>query len=291
MCLVLWVRALQIARQNRCPKFLLFAAEYYLCSHKTEIEMEKRPVIFISNDDGYRAKGFNEIVECAAKFGDVIALAPDQTQSGKAHAITMYDPLYLTLRRDEEHIKVYSCNGTPVDWLLPELGITPDLNLSGINHGSNAAINVLYSGTMGAAIEASFYGAPSIGLSLDDHSYDADFEATIAFAEKIIPAILALGKPSEPLCLNINVPVARPEEIRGHRICRQTRGFWKEEFFCRQDPRGRDYFWLTGGFCNHEPNAEDTDEWALKNNYIAVVPVKIDLTDYARMEMLKGLKL
>ena len=258
----------------------------------------KRPVIFISNDDGYRAKGFNELVECAAKFADVIAIAPDETQSGKAHAITMYDPLYLTLRRDEEHIKVYSCNGTPVDcvkmaydWLLPELGVVPDLNLSGINHGSNAAINVLYSGTMGAAIEASFYGAPSVGLSLDDHSYDADFEATVTFAEKLIPAILALGKPSEPLCLNINVPVARPEEIQGHRICRQTRGFWKEEFFCRQDPRGRDYFWLTGGFCNHEPDAEDTDEWALAHKYIAIVPIKVDLTDYGRMDMLRGVLL
>lgn len=257
----------------------------------------KRPIIFISNDDGYRAKGFNQLVECAAKFGDVIALAPDQTQSGKAHAITMYDPLYLTLRRDEPHIKVYSCNGTPVDcvkmaydWLLPELGLTPALNISGINHGSNAAINVLYSGTMGAAIEASFYGAPSVGLSLDDHDHDADFDATIAFAERLIPAMLGVTS-VEPLCLNVNVPIARPEEIKGYRICRQTRGFWKEEFFCRQDPRGRDYFWLTGGFCNHEPEAEDTDEWALKNKYIAVVPIKVDLTDYTRMEWLKGLKL
>ena len=237
----------------------------------------KRPVIFISNDDGYRAKGFNAIVECAAQFGDVIAMAPNDTQSGKAHAITMYDPLYLTLRRDEEHIKVYSCNGTPVDcvkmaydWLLPKLGVEPSLNISGINHGSNAAINVLYSGTMGAAIEASFYGAP------------------IEFAQKIIPAMLGVIT-TEPLCLNINVPIARPEEIKGHRICRQTRGFWKEEFFCQQDPRGRDYFWLTGSFCNHEPEAQDTDEWALKNNYIAVVPIKVDLTDYTRIEQLKGL--
>ena len=136
---------------------------------------------------------------------------------------------------------------------------------------------------------ASFYGAPSVGLSLDDHDHDADFDATIAFAERLIPAMLQLERPSTPLCLNVNVPVARPEEIAGHRICRQTRGFWKEEFFCHQDPRGRDYFWLTGSFCNHEPEAEETDEWALKHNYIAVVPIKVDLTDYPRMKQLEGL--
>lgn len=260
----------------------------------------KKPLIFISNDDGYRAEGFRRIVECASRFGRVIALAPDESQSGKAHAITMYNPLYLTLRHEDENVRIYSCNGTPVDcvkmaydYLLPELGEVPDLNISGINHGSNAAINVLYSGTMGAAIEASFYGAHSIGLSLDDHNPDADFDATIAFAERLIPAILALGhkEGERPLCLNVNVPIARPEEIKGHRICRQTRGFWKEEFFCRQDPRGRDYFWLTGGFCNHEPDAQDSDEWALKNGYIAVVPIKVDLTDHERINTLKELSL
>jgi 5'-nucleotidase len=141
---------------------------------------------------------------------------------------------------------------------------------------------------MGAAIEESFYGAPSVGLSLDDHRADADFDATIEFADKLIPALLG-AKVETPLCLNINVPIARPEEIQGHRICRQTRGFWREEFFCRQDPRGRNYFWLTGGFCNHEPEAEDSDEWALKNKYIAVVPIKVDLTDHSRIAELKEL--
>ena len=275
----------------------IYAKNHYLCKidYITHTMTAKKPIIFISNDDGYQALGFRRIVECAAKYGRVIAVAPEVTQSGKAHAITMYEPLHLDLRRDEENISVYSCSGTPVDcvkiaydWLLPELGIKPDLNISGINHGSNAAINVLYSGTMGAAIEASFYGAPSVGLSLDDHRADADFDATIEFADKLIPALLG-AKVETPLCLNINVPIARPEEIQGHRICRQTRGFWREEFFCRQDPRGRNYFWLTGGFCNHEPEAEDSDEWALKNKYIAVVPIKVDLTDHSRIPELKEL--
>jgi 5'-nucleotidase len=256
---------------------------------------KKDRLIFVTNDDGYSAAGFEAAIEVARSFGRVFAVAPATVQSGRSQAITMYEPLFLETQRCEEDVEVYSFTGTPTDCvkvafdhLLKDQKV--DLVISGINHGSNSAINVLYSGTMGAAIEASFYGAPSVGLSLDDHDHDADFDATIAFAEKLIPAMLGITT-VEPLCLNVNVPVARPEEIRGHRICRQTRGFWKEEFFCRQDPRGRDYFWLTGGFCNHEPEAEDTDEWALKNKYIAVVPIKVDLTDYARIESLKELKL
>jgi 5'-nucleotidase len=206
----------------------------------------------------------------------------------------MYDPLYLTLHRNEEHIKVYSCNGTPVDcvkmaydWLLPKLCVEPSLNISGINHGSNAAINVLYSGTMGAAIEASFYGAPSIGLSLDDHSPDADFDATIEFAKKLIPAMLGVIT-TEPLCLNVNVPRCAASEMQGVRLCRQTRGFWREDFYARQDPQGRDYFWLTGAFQNAEPEAEDTDEWALAHKYVSVVPVQVDMTDYRMLKSLDG---
>ncbi len=250
--------------------------------------MEKRPLIFITNDDGYASKGFATIVKVASRHGRVIAIAPEQTQSGKSHAITMFSPLYLRQVRKEEGVEVYACSGTPVDcvkmaydYLL--LDERPDLNISGINHGSNAAISVLYSGTMGAAIEASFYGAPSIGLSLTDHSADADFDATAIFADRLIAQVLA-KRPATPFCLNVNVPIGRPEEIKGHRVCRQTRGYWKEEFYCRQDPRGKDYFWLTGDFCNAEPHAEDTDEWALANGYIAVVPVQVDMTDYSRME-------
>jgi 5'-nucleotidase len=257
----------------------------------------KRPVIFISNDDGYRAKGFNAIVECAAQFGDVIAVAPNDTQSGKAHAITMYEPLHLDLRRDEENISVYSCSGTPVDcvkiaydWLLPELGIKPDLNISGINHGSNAAINVLYSGTMGAAIEGSFYGCPSVGLSLTDHAADADFTAAKRYAREIIAALLeGEQKFDRPLCLNVNIPNIAEQDIRGIRVCRQCRGIWREEFFRHEDPRGKPYFWLTGSYTNYEPDAQDTDEWALANGYVSVVPVQVDMTGYHQLEQLKGI--
>ena len=164
-----------------------------------------------------------------------------------------------------------------------------DLVLSGINHGSNAAVNVMYSGTMGAAIEGSFYGVPSIGLSLDDHDADADFAGAVKYGRKIIAAVLeAEGRLPRPLCLNVNVPRCGVEEIQGVRLCRQTRGFWREEFYERTDPHGRGYFWLTGAFQNAEPEAEDTDEWALAHRYVSVVPVQTDMTDYRQLKALDG---
>lgn len=252
----------------------------------------ERPLIFITNDDGYNAKGLITVTETARKFGRVIVIAPEKTQSGMSQAITMYNPLYLRTIEESEDLSVYACSGTPVDCV--KMGYDhlfkderPSLNISGINHGSNSAINVLYSGTMGAAIEASFYGSPSIGLSLCDHDPDADFDASAIFAGKIIKDILN-ARVEGPLCLNVNIPAGRPEDIKGHRICRQNKGYWKEEFFCRKDPRGKDYFWLTGDFFNTEPDATDTDEWALANGYISVVPIQVDMTDYSRIEELKS---
>ena len=172
------------------------------------------------------------------------------------------------------------------DYLLR--GKRVDLVLSGINHGSNSAVNVLYSGTMGAAIEGSFYGCPAVGLSLTDYSADADFDAAALYGERILRRLLE-GGVQPPLCLNVNVPVGRPEELRGIRLCRQNRGFWREEFYRHEDPRGREYFWLTGDFVNQEPEAEDTDEWALAHGYVSVVPVQTDLTDYARLRELTPL--
>ncbi len=251
----------------------------------------KKPFIFITNDDGVNAKGLRTIIGVARKFGRVVAIAPETTQSGMAHAITMFQPLYLRTVEKSEDLAVYACSGTPVDcvkmgydYLFPD--DRPTLNISGINHGSNSAISVLYSGTMGAAIEASFYGSPSIGLSLTDHDMDADFEAASVFAEKVIGDILSARVESN-MCLNINIPKGRPEEIKGFRICRQNKGYWKEEFYCRQDPRGKDYFWLTGDFFNQEPEARDTDEWALANGYISIVPVQVDMTDYRQIGELK----
>lgn len=251
----------------------------------------KNRTILVTNDDGFAAKGFQAAIEVARTFGNVVAIAPEKTQSGMSHAITMYNPLYLVKRREEEGLVVYSFSGTPVDcvkmamdYLLREQHV--DLVISGINHGSNAAVNVLYSGTMGAAIEGSFYGCPAVGLSLDDHSEEADFSAAVEWGRKIVGDVLE-AQVNGPLCLNVNIPAVAPDAVRGVRVCRQNRGFWREEFFKREDPRGREYYWLTGAFQNAEPQAEDTDEWALAHGYVAVVPVHTDTTDYARMDMLR----
>ena len=242
----------------------------------------------MTNDDSYRSKGFAAAIEIARQFGRVIAIAPDTTQSGMSQAITIYNPLYLRKVREEEGVLVYSLNGTPVDCVKMAFDHffhdeKIDLVISGINHGSNAAVNVLYSGTMGAAIEAAFYGIPSIGLSLTDHDLDADFEGAIEYGSKIVESVLNGDIPT-PLCLNVNVPNIPCADIKGIRLSRQTRGYWREEFYKRTDPHGRDYFWLTGAFSNAEPEAEDTDEWALANGYVAVVPVQVDLTSYSQLK-------
>ena len=244
-------------------------------------------VIFVTNDDGVNARGLGKMVEVAREFGHVVVVAPETSQSGMAHAITMGHPLYLRTVRKEPGLEVYACSGTPVDCVKMALdhllrNHKIDLVCSGINHGSNAAINVLYSGTMGAAIEGGFYNVPSIGFSLTDHSENADFEAAGNYAREIITGILD-NRPAVPLCLNVNIPVGKPHDIKGIKVCRQCRGYWREEFFCRQDPRGKDYFWLTGEFQNAEPEAADTDEWALRNMYVSVVPVQVDLTNHAQV--------
>lgn len=248
-------------------------------------------MIFLTNDDSYRSKGFEAAIEVARHFGRVMAIAPEAPQSGMSQAITIYNPLRLRKVRDEEGVTVYALNGTPVDcvkmafdYLLTNEKV--DLAISGINHGSNAAINVLYSGTMGAAIEASFYNIPSIGLSLTDHDPDADFEGAVKYGVEIVGKVLEKGV-SLPCCLNVNIPNIPLAEIKGVRISRQTRGFWREEFFPRTDPHGREYFWLTGGFQNAEPAAEESDEWALANGYVAVVPIKVDMTEYRQLEELE----
>lgn len=253
--------------------------------------MNKERVIFLTNDDSYRSKGFAAAIEIARKFGRVIAIAPDAPQSGMSQAITIYNPLYLRKVREDEGVLVYSLNGTPVDCVKMAFDHffrdeKVDLVISGINHGSNAAVNVLYSGTMGAAIEAAFYNIPSVGLSLTDHNLDADFEGAVEYGSKIVESVLNGDIPT-PLCLNVNVPNIPCSEIKGIRLSRQTRGYWREEFYKRTDPHGRDYFWLTGAFSNAEPEAEESDEWALANGYVAVVPIQVDLTAYKQMEQLK----
>lgn len=253
--------------------------------------MKEERLILVTNDDGYDSKGLAAAVEVARGLGRVVVVAPETTQSGMSQAITMYNPLYLRSVRREEGVEVYAFTGTPVDcvkmafdYLLRDERI--DLVISGINHGSNSAVNVLYSGTMGAAIEGSFYGCPAVGLSLDDHRDAADFEAAVVYGRQIVQTVLE-DQIELPLCLNVNVPVGKPEKIRGIRLCRQNRGFWREEFYRHEDPRGREYFWLTGAFVNGEPEAQDTDEWALSHGYVSVVPVQVDLTDYRQLERLR----
>ena len=256
--------------------------------------MQKERLIFITNDDSYLSKGFRAMVNLAKEFGHVIAIAPDRVQSGMSQAITINQPLFMRTVEQSEGVEIYALSGTPVDCAKIAFdhffaNKRVDLVLSGINHGSNAAVNVMYSGTMGAAIEGSFYNVPSIGISLDDHDADADFEGAVEQGRKIIAQVLQSAEMlPRPLCLNVNVPRCAREEIQGIRLCRQTRGFWREDFYARQDPHGRDYFWLTGAFQNAEPEAEDTDEWALAHKYVAVVPVQVDMTDYAMLRSLNG---
>lgn len=250
-------------------------------------------LIFLTNDDGYSSRGMEALIRIARQFGRVIVVAPEAPQSGMSQAFTMNKPLFLRKVREEEGLQVYAFSGTPVDCVKMAFDhlITDrrvDLVVSGINHGSNSAVNVLYSGTMGAAIEGSFYGCPSIGLSVDDHSPDADFEGAMRYGEQIIRSVLE-GKPATPLCLNVNLPAIPADELRGIRICRQTAGYWRERFVRHEDPRGREYFWLTGEYINTEPDAEDTDEWALKHGYAAVVPVQVDMTDHSRLDELSTL--
>ena len=256
--------------------------------------MQKERLIFITNDDSYLSKGFRAMVNLAREFGRVIAIAPDRVQSGMSQAITINQPLFMRQVEQSEGVEIYAFSGTPVDCAKIAFdhffaGKHVDLVLSGINHGSNAAVNVMYSGTMGAAIEGSFYNVPSIGISLDDHDADADFEGAVEYGRKVVASVLENAESlPRPLCLNVNVPRCAASEILGIRLCRQTRGFWREDFYARQDPHGRDYFWLTGAFQNAEPEAEDTDEWALAHKYVAVVPVQVDMTDYRMLRSLDG---
>ena len=248
-------------------------------------------LIFLTNDDGFDSRGMEALIDIARRFGRVVVVAPERPQSGMSHAFTMLSPLFIRKVREEEGLEVYALSGTPVDcvkvafdYLLRERKV--DLVLSGINHGSNSAVALLYSGTMGAAIEGSFYDCPSIGLSLTDHRPDADFTAARIWGERIVRDVLEHPAPL-PLCLNVNIPAGAPETIRGIRVCRQAQGLWREQFVCRQDPHGRDYLWLTGEFVNDEHGAEETDEWALKHGYISVVPIQVDLTNYKQLGDLK----
>ena len=250
------------------------------------------PLILITNDDGIHAPGLRKLIEIAREFGDVAVVAPDKPQSGMSHAITVSSPLRLFKIDEGDGYVEYSCNGTPVDSIkLGEqvvLGDKPTLVLSGINHGSNASVNIIYSGTMAAVIEATIDGIPAIGFSLNDYSRNADFNAVDDYVRTIIRNVLDNGLPAGT-CLNVNLPAVPKKEIKGIKVCRQASGRWAEVFDERLDPHNRRYFWLTGVFEDGD-TSPDTDSWALANNYVAVVPVHYDLTAHKAIEEIKEWK-
>ena len=246
----------------------------------------KKPLILISNDDGYHAKGINSLIDMLRDIADIIVCAPESARSGFATAFSATVPLRLKLRRDEEGMQMWSCNGTPVDCIklaLQELCVDrlPDMILGGINHGDNASVNSHYSGTMGVAREGCMKGIPSVAFSLCNYSPDADFSNTARLIKIITGRVLEDGLPKN-VCLNVNFPDT--PEIKGTKVCRMCNGIWEKELVKERHPRGYDYYWMVGQFRDTEPEATDTDEWALAHGYAAITPTTIDTTAYSAMQ-------
>ena len=252
--------------------------------------MTNRALILVTNDDGIDAKGLKELIEVMQLFGEVVVISPGISQSGKSAAITVDSPLMVSKIKEEDGLTIYKCTGTPVDCI--KLGFNqllerkPDFVVSGINHGANSSISVVYSGTVAGAIEGSLHGVPSLAFSLNDYNADADFAKSKIWCAKIFQTVIENGLPNFT-CLNINIPVGRP---RGIKVVRQTRGKWVEEFEKRTDPHGREYYWLSGYFQNFEKESEDTDIYALENDYVTVVPVNVDMTCYDTLDQIKDWK-
>ena len=249
------------------------------------------PLILVVNDDGITAPGIQSLIEVAKEHGEVVVVAPDKPQSGMGHAITL-DAILNINKMEIEGVDAYACSGTPVDCVKIAvnkiLKRKPDLIVSGINHGSNSSINVIYSGTMSAALEGAMENIPSVGFSLLSHSIDANFTAAKHYAHVLIKRLLSIPLP-ERICLNVNIPNVPKELILGIKVCRQAKANWEEEYDERTDPMGRTYYWLTGNFVIDD-EGEDTDEWALKNNYVSVVPVQYDITNHSIIKDIKQLE-
>ena len=247
---------------------------------------QERPLILISNDDGYLAKGINQLVDMVSDMGDIIVCAPDSVRSGQSRAFTMTMPLTLNLVSDEPGKKIYRCSGTPVDCVKMAYSEVcprrPDLLLGGINHGDNSSVNAQYSGTVGIAIEGAMRGIPSIAFSLCDFRPDADFSPMREIVRKYTRKVLDEGLPHFS-CLNINFPLT--EDYKGERICRMAIGHWRKEIVKRQHPSGMaDYYWMSGFYQNDEPDSVDTDAWALMHGYASVTPLSADMTGHALLE-------
>lgn len=250
--------------------------------------MKERPLLLLSNDDGFNAKGIRELIRALRPMADLTVVAPDGPRSGASGAITSIQPLHCSLVRQEPGLSIYKCTGTPVDCVklalhdfVPRI---PDMVIGGINHGDNSSVNVHYSGTMGVVIEGCLKGIPAVGFSLCNHAADADFSPVLPFVRSIVEKVLEKGLPVGT-CLNVNFPDTG--RIKGVRICRQTNGVWTNEFVKAGNPRGGDCYWLTGEYRNMEVGAEDTDHWALDNGYAAITPTQIDVTAYGLMEDMK----
>ena len=252
--------------------------------------MNDTPLILVSNDDGIHAKGLKELTEVMRLFGEVIVVAPELPMSGMSGAITVDKPLRATKVSEEEGYTAYKCNGTPVDCV--KLGFNqltdrpPNFVVSGINHGANSSVSVVYSGTMGAAIEGCLHGVPSIGFSICDYAADADFSKAKMTVARIFQSVFEQGLPLFT-CLNVNIPKG---DVKGVQVCRQTKGKWMEEFEKRTDPHSRDYFWMSGYFKNFEPEVEGTDLFALENQLASIVPVNVDMTCFETFEKMKDWK-
>ena len=251
--------------------------------------MNKKPLILVSNDDGITSNGIFALVKAMKSIGDVVVIAPDKPQSGVGHAITINATLRLNKTNYHDVKEEYCLSGTPVDCVKMAtdriLKRKPDLIVSGINHGSNISVNVIYSGTMSAAVEGAIDGIPSVGFSLMDYSIDPDFSTSAEVAKIVANNIISNGLPAG-ICLNVNIPPLKLSALKGIKVCRQARADWKEVFDERKDPYGRSYFWLTGEFVDMEPEKNDTDVWAVNNGYASLVPVQYDMTGYSALSAL-----
>lgn len=249
----------------------------------------KKPLILISNDDGYRAKGINALLDMIADMGYLIVCAPEGPRSGYSAAFSATEPLTLRQVEKRDGLEVWACSGTPVDCVKIALSEVcprrPDLVIGGINHGDNASVNTHYSGTMGVTREGCMKYIPSLAFSLCDHSDDADFEPLRPYIRNITAMTLAEGLP-QGVCLNVNFPLV--DSFKGVKVCRMAHGTWGDEVVKCRHPRGYDYYWMVGSYTNDEPQADDTDNWALTHGYVAITPTRIDVTDYAAIDLLKA---
>jgi 5'-nucleotidase len=248
-----------------------------------KVTKTERPLILVTNDDGVHALGMAALIDAISEFGDIVAVAPQVSQSGMSHALTLKTPLRLKKIRTTNAITIYELNGTPVDCVKMAfdkiLPCMPQLLVSGINHGSNSSISSIYSGTVAAAREGAINSIPSIAFSNTNYADDADFEFMKSYIKQIVSNVLDNGL-NKGTFLNVNAPHLDPTNIKGIKICKQAEGVWVEEFDQRQDPMGTNYYWLTGYFNNAEPDNEETDEWSLKNNYVTIVPLKFENCDH-----------